>query len=327
MRAFVHLPGTPLHETSSLVELERAYAKGATIWLDLGADAAEKRAALDPFFETTLGIHPLTIEDLWTERALPKVEDFERYLFVLAHGVRRDDKGKICTLEIDIICAPRFVVTHHERPSRSVDAVREELARSSRLLEKGTGWILHALLDHLVDHYVPVFDELDEVVETLERDVVAKAGTPAGRNLMSRIFEIKRELQHLRRIVAHQREALVRLSRGEFLAIPKELIPFFRDVYDHFARITDLAESYRELVTATMDAYLSVQGNRMNEVMKTLTLISTVMLPLTFVAGVYGMNFDVIPGAHSPIGFWICCAVMLAIAFGIVGFFRYRRWL
>ncbi|CAN5398055.1 magnesium/cobalt transporter CorA [soil metagenome] len=326
MRAYV-LTGSELTETKVIADVERAYGAGATIWVDIGTESGEDKPALDHFFVKVLALHPLTVEDLWSERTLPKIEDFDRYLFVLAHAVRRDDDGKICTAEIDIVCGPRFVVTHHDRDSRSVDAVRDELARSSRLLEKGTGWVLHALLDHLVDHYIPVFDELDDVVEKLERDVIAKAGTPAGRKLMGRIFDLKRELQHLRRIVAHQRETLVRLSRGEFAAIPKDAIPFFRDVYDHFARITDLAEGYRELVTQAMEAYLSVQSNRMNEVMKTLTLISTVMLPITFVAGVYGMNFDLIPGMHSPMGFYVCCAVMLAIALAIVGFFRYRKWL
>ena len=327
MRAFVFASGKAV-ETDELATVQRAYeTEGATVWVDLGPEPEEDRASIDRFLEKTLGLHPLTIEDIWTERALPKLEDFEKYLFVLVHGVRRDDGGKICTLEIDVVCAPRFVVTHHERPSRSVDAVRAELGRSPRLMEKGTGWLLHALLDHLVDHYVPVFDDLDEAVEILERDVVAKAGTHAGRDLMARIFGLKRELQHLRRIVAHQREMLVRLSRGEFAVIPKEAIPFFRNVYDHFARITDLAESYRELVSATMDAYLSVQSNRMNEVMKTLTLISTVMLPLTFVVGLYGMNFEWMPGIHSPAGFWICCGVMVAMVVGIVSFFRRRRWL
>lgn len=326
MHAFV-LAGAKLSKTEKLAEVIEAYAGGATVWIDVGAGDEGERAALDRFFEKDLELHPLTIEDLWSERALPKIEDFGRYLFVLAHGVRHDDKGKICTLEIDVVTGPRFVLTHHDRPSRSVEAVRAELARSPRLLEKGTAWVLHALLDHLVDHYVPVFDDLDEIVESLEREVIAKAGTRAGHGLMSRIFELKRELQHLRRIVAHQRETLVRLSRGEFDVIPKDAVPFFRDVYDHFSRITDLAESYRELVTATMEAYLSVQGNRMNEVMKTLTLISTVMLPLTFVAGVYGMNFEFIPGGHSPLGFWICCGIMLLLGIGIVTFFRYRRWL
>ncbi len=321
------LEGETLSGTTDLAVVEEAYARGATIWIDCGPDARESRAGIDRFLTDRLDVHPLTLEDVWGTRSLPKVEDFGHYLFILAHGIRRDERGKVVIAEIDILCGPRFVFTHHDTHSRSVDAVQEELGRSSRLLQRGTGWVLHALLDHLVDHYVPVFDDLDETIETLERDVVDKAGTPRGRGLMNRIFALKRELQHIRRIVVHQRETLLRLSRGEFAVVPKDAIPFFRDVYDHFARITDLAEGYRELVTSTMEAYLSVQSNRMNEVMKTLTLISTVMLPLTFVAGVYGMNFDVIPGAHSPAGFWVCCAVMVALGLGIVGFFRYRKWL
>jgi magnesium transporter len=326
MRAHV-LEAGKLSGTTDLEELTAAYGRGATIWVDCGPGAREDRTAIDRFLSDTLEIHALTLEDMWGQRALPKIEDFGRYLFILAHGIRRNEAGEIVIAELDVVVGARFVVTHHDTHSRSVEAVQDELGRGSPLLERGTGWVLHALLDHLVDHYVPVFDELDEVIETLERDVVEKAGTPRGRTLMKRIFALKRELQHLRRIVVHQRDTLLRLSRGEFAVVPKEAIPFFRDVYDHFARITDLAEGYRELVTSTMEAYLSVQSNRMNEVMKTLTLISTVMLPLTFVAGVYGMNFDYIPGAHTWWGFWVCCAIMAALGLAIVGFFRYRKWL
>ena len=326
MHAFV-LAGAKLSETQKLADVAEAYAAGATVWLDVGPDDEGERTALDRFFEKTLELHLLTIEDLWAERALPKIEDFGRYLFVLAHGVRHDDKRRICTLELDVVTGPRFVVTHHEGSSRSVDAVRAELQRSPRLLEKGTAWVLHALLDHLVDHYVPVFDDLDEIVEALEHDVIAKAGTRSGHGLMTRIFELKRELQHLRRIVAHQRETLVRLSRGEFDAIPKEAVPFFRDVYDHFSRVTSLAESYRELLSSVLESYLSVQSNRMNEVMKALTLLSTVMLPLTVIAGVYGMNFDVMPELKWRFGYLWALGLMAAVTLGILVWFRHKRWL
>ena len=143
------------------------------------------------------------------------------------------------------------------------------------MLQKGIAWLAHAVLDRAVDRYLPVIDQLDAEIEQLEVDVLEKAGTPKGKKVLAQILGFKRTLQSLRRMSIHQREILLRLSRGDFGEIPPEVIPFYRDVYDHFLRINDIAEGYRDLVTSALDAYLSVQSNRMNEIMKTLTLIST----------------------------------------------------
>jgi magnesium transporter len=183
------------------------------------------------------------------------------------------------------------------------------------------------VLDHLVDAYLPVIDAYDDDIETLENDVLAKAGTPEGTPVLARILALKRSLQSLRRVAVHQRELLLRLARGEFDAFPPESLPYLRDVHDHFVRVGDLADSYRDLVTSALDAYLSVQSNRMNEVMKTLTLISTVMLPLTFIAGVYGMNFDHMPELKWPFGYPFALALMAGVAASAVLWFRHRRWL
>lgn len=324
MRGHVLEADGTVRETKDLSDLRAAHASNKHLWIDLDEHTPEAHALLLDTFQ----LHPLTVEDLWATRALPKVEGFDDYLFVLVHGVRREgNPARVRVIELDVVVGKTFVITHHTEPSPSVDAVCGELARSSKLLKRGPAWLLHSLLDHMVDNYTPVLDEFDEVIETLEQDVIDKAGTPKGRKLMGRIFEVKRDLQAVRRVSAHQREILMRLSRAEFPEIPEDATPFFRDVYDHFARVSEVAEGYRELVTSTMEAYLSVQGNRMNEVMKTLTLISTVMLPLTFIAGVYGMNFDVMPELRWHYGYAAVLGAMLATAVGIVFFFRHKRWL
>jgi magnesium transporter len=143
---------------------------------------------------------------------------------------------------------------------------------------------------------------------------------------MKRILRYKRTLQHLRRMSIQQREIFLRLARGEFEEIPRETVPFFRDVYDHFLRINDLIESYRDVVTSALEAYLSVQSNRMNEVMKTLTMISTVMLPLTFIAGLYGMNFKHMPELDWVLGYPFALVLMAIIATGIMLYFRHKGW-
>jgi len=172
-----------------------------------------------------------------------------------------------------------------------------------------------------------VIDQLDTEIEQLENDVLDRAGTRSGRTVLMQILAFKRRLQELRRMSIHQREILLRLSRGEFDELPPETLPFYRDVYDHFLRINDIAEGYRDLVSSSLDAYLSVQSNRMNEIMKTLTLMSTVMLPLTFIVGLYGMNFKHMPELEWVWGYPAAIGLMVLVVAGIVLWFRHRGWI
>jgi len=323
MHAFILDQGA-IRETGEGEAIRAAYVAKLPLWLDLDEQTPEA----DLLLKETFGLHPLAIEDIWSDATTPKVEDFERYLYVLANGVHwQPPASQIELRELDLVFGEKFLITHHTGPMRAIDGVAQELRRSPRLMVKGIPWLAHSILDHMVDNLAPVMDAFDDQIEQLETDVIAKAGLPEGRDLLGRIFDFKRSLQSLRRAAIHQRELLLRLSRGEFAAIPADALPFYRDVYDHFARFTDLAEGYRDLVTSALDAYLSVQSNRMNEIMKTLTLISTVMLPLTFIAGVYGMNFKYIPELSWPHGYAYALALMGSVAVGIVLFFRRKRWL
>ncbi len=321
MRATI-LDGDAVRETTDLGEVKRALAEKRTFWVDLDDQTPEVEALLADDFK----LHPLTIEDVWTDVNAPKADGYPEYLYVCAHAVERDKEGKVTLCELDLILGPTWLITR-DPAHKTSDALHEEVARSTRLLERGAGWIAHAALDHLVDAYLPIIDEFDEEIETLEQDVLAKAGTPEGTRVLARILGLKRSLQALRRVAVHQRELLLRLSRGEFDIFPKEVLPYLRDVHDHFVRVGDLADSYRDLVTSALDAYLSVQSNRMNEVMKTLTLISTVMLPLTFIAGVYGMNFEHMPELKWIYGYPYALALMATVAVGAFVWFRHKRWL
>ncbi|HEU4729288.1 MAG TPA: magnesium/cobalt transporter CorA, partial [Kofleriaceae bacterium] len=284
------LDGDRLHTTTDPAEIRAALAANRRIWIDL----ERQNADADALLSEALKLHPLTIEDIWAERSRPKIDDFDGYLYLIVHGIGAAKHDKLQTVEIDVVIGPNWLVTHDPAGLVS-DEVGTDLDHSARALMKGVAWLAHAVLDRAVDHYMPVIDQLDTEIELLENDVLDRAGTPRGRDVLFRILAFKRRLQELRRMGIHQRESLLRLSRGEFDEIPAETLPFFRDVYDHFLRINDIAEGYRDLVTSALDAYLSVQSNRMNEIMKTLTLMSTVMLPLTFIVGLYGMNFKHMP--------------------------------
>jgi magnesium transporter len=307
-------------ELHDLAKMRAAFDAKRPMWINLDEQSPEADALL-----TALGIHPLTIEDIWTDNPGPKVDAFPNYLYVCAHTLRRD-KEELIHCELDLVLGDTFVLTHDAAKSVT-PAVEEEMRRSPRLLARGPAWVAHAVLDRLVDAYLPIIDAFDADIETLEDEVLAKAGTPEGTPVLARILALKRSLQSLRRVAVHQRELLLRLSRGEFEVFPTEMLPYMRDVHDHFVRVGDLADSYRDLVTSALDAYLSVQSNRMNEIMKTLTLISTVMLPLTFIAGVYGMNFDHMPELKWSLGYPFALGLMAVVAVSAVVWFRYRRWL
>jgi magnesium transporter len=316
------------YRTRDMAEIRAAIEAGTTTWIDLDDHQPE----IDAFLTQTLGIHALTLEDIWSDRPTPKVDEFPGYIYVCAQTMRAAPPGPsaaggpLAHFELDLIVGATFVVTRDEGRS-TVQAVHEELARTPKSLVRGPAWIAHSILDHAVDGYLPVIDAFDDQVEALQDDVLARAGTREGNAVLARILETKRALQALRRISIHQRDVLLRLARGEFAILPAEILPYMRDVHDHFVRVSDLAESYRDLVTSALDAYLSVQSNRLNEVMKTLALISTVMLPLTFIAGVYGMNFDHMAELHWVYGYPYALGLMGVTAIGAVLWFRLKSWI
>jgi magnesium transporter len=311
-----------LRTTTSLADIREALATGQRVWIDL-----ERRS---PDADTLLGevakLHPLTIEDIWAARSRPKIDDFDEYLYVIVHGIGAANHDKLQPVEIDVVIGPNWLITYDPAGLVS-DDIGTDLDHSARVMAKGIAWLAHALLDRVVDLYMPVIDQLDSEIEQLENDVLDKAGTPRGRGVLAKILAFKRRLQELRRMGIHQREILLRLSRGELDEIPPDALPFYRDVYDHFLRISDISEGYRDLVTSALDAYLSVQSNRMNEIMKALTLMSTVMMPLTFIVGLYGMNFKHMPELDVVWGYPAVLVVMAVVVTGILLWFRHRGWI
>jgi magnesium transporter len=316
------LMGEQIRVSHDFKEIEGALTSGVPIWIEL----EQKDHACDTLLAETLRLHPLTIEDIWSDRPAPKVEDYDSYLYLIVHGIRSVKGARAIELaELDIVLGSTFVITHDQH--HLCDEVGSELDRNPKLLAKGPAWLAHALLDHAVDRYLPVIDDLDAEIEDLENEVLRKAGTKQGPPVLRTILRFKRMLLDLRRMAIHQREILLRLSRGEFSQIPKDAQPFYRDVYDHFLRVSDLIDSYRDLVTSALEAYLSVQSNRLNDIMKTLTLIATVMLPITFIAGVYGMNFKHMPELDFVWGYPVALGLMLAVVIGCLLWFRHKGWI
>lgn len=296
--------------------------KSAVIWVDMEMPTeADEQVLLEVF-----RFHPLTVEDCRENRHYPKIEEFPGYLYFIVHGVRADTSpDRFNTIELDGFLGRNYVITYHHDTFRSINNVKQLLRTSPISCQRGPAFLLHQILDQVVDYYSPVLDDFDNRVDELEQEIFGLK--QPNNQILSQIQDLKRGVLRLRRISTKQMDILLRMSRGEFALIPDEMRPFYRDVYDHLVRVVDLSESYRDLISGALEAYLSVVSNRMNEIMKVLTIFSAIMLPLTFIAGVYGMNFDNMPELHSRYGYYGTLIVMATVAIGMLIFFWRRGWL
>lgn len=294
----------------------------AVIWVDMEAPSrADDQVLLDVFH-----FHPLTVEDCRANRHHPKVEEFPDYIYFIVHAVRTDaGPDRFNTIELDGFLGRNYVVTYHHDQFASIEKVKQTVRSSPVIWQRGAVFLLHSIIDSIVDDYLPVMDDFDERINDLE-DNIFSLHRPSDQ-ILAEILGLKRSVLRLRRISAKQLEVLYRMSHGQFQLISGPALPFFRDIYDHLVRVTDLAESYRDLIGGSLEAYLSVVSNRLNEIMKVLTIFSAIMLPLTFIAGVYGMNFDNMPEIHSRYGYSSVWIVMLIVAIGMLGLFWRRGWI
>lgn len=316
----LRLPGAQLFEPTA-EELSGLVGDGeAHLWVVLDGHGEESQRLL----ADTFLIHPLLVEDALTIAAMPKLERHDDVLYVNVHGlVDGPLEGEVRTADVDFFLGSNFLITHHRDKCEVIANAMARLLADPKLLADGPAFLAHDLIDRLIDRFLPLMEHFDREVEQLE-DRAMRDPDP---NLLQQIFELKHSLQRLHRMGMHQKDLLARLHGDDMPQIPEPLRPFFRDVYDHFVRVTDLTVGYRELVASSLDAHLSMQSHRLNEIMKVLTLISTIMLPLTFVTSLYGMNFDDMPGIHWRYGFGATWALMLVTALAFYILFRRKGWL
>ncbi len=297
--------------------------KEGVIWVHLQqCENQEYEAVLRDVFN----FHPLAIEDTLSHGYQPpKVDDFGSYLFVIVHAITSNDTlSELTTEELNCFLGPNFLVTAcHGATIKPVERVWERVKRDERIIEKGADFLLHTVLDAVVDEFLPFLDRIDEEVGRLEDQIILDP-QPAA---MRQVLELKHSILALRRVTSPQREVMQRLSRGEFGLLSEHSRIYFRDVYDHLVRINDLSEGVRDVVGSTLDTYLSVSSHKLNEVMKALTIVSTIFLPLTLVTSLYGMNFDIMPELHWRYGYLMVWVVMGLVLAGMLWFFRRKRWL
>jgi magnesium transporter len=270
-------------------------------------------------------LHPLVLEDVVNVPQRPKVEDYDDQLVIIAQMVMPKPDGEGFWIEqVSFVLGKHYLLTVQEEPLRDCFKPVRDRIRSNKGSVRKTGpdYLAYALLDAIIDGFFPVLEDYGERIEELEDEVLRNP----TRQTLEKIYEVRRELLALRRSIWPQRNALNTLIRGESDLISPSVQIYLRDCYDHTIQVMDMVETYRELASGLMDVYLSSVSNKMNEVMKLLTVISTIFIPLTFIAGVYGMNFQYMPELQWKWGYFVCWGVMVAIAMGLCIFFWRRGW-
>jgi magnesium transporter len=317
---FVHRNG----KTEQVTSLDKTWlnpAANAFVWVDLASPSIPETLILSDSF----AFHPLSVEDARAEIHDPKIEAYDGYLYVILHGIDiRQGKKALFTHDVDFFIGQTYLVTVHDGHSRSVTGMQENVARNSRIMAEGPVALFHRIVDAMIDHYRPEVDELEDRIDALEKSVFERPDP----KLIRQILDTKRDVSRLRRIMTPQRDVIARLARRDFVDISTDLSFRFRDVYDHIVRIADDTTIFQDRISGILDAHLTNVSNRLNEVMKVLTVVSTIFMPITFLSGLYGMN---VPIPHFPGGeaaqFWWLFGIMIAIVVFMLTLFRRKNWI
>jgi len=295
---------------------------GVTLWVDLMNPTPEEgKAVLVDVFH----FHELSVEDAMSALEFPKVESYGDYIYVILHRIDfAAPEHCFKTHDVDFFLGPTYLVTIHSGDSRSIQQISEVCQRNSLALGEGPAALMHRIVDSMVDNYRPEIEELSERLDALEEQVFDANAT----NLARDILDFKRDVASLRRVVQPQRDVVGRLARREFEVIGEQVAYRFRDVHDHLVRIADESMFFQDRITSLLDANLAIVSNQLNSIMKILTIIATVFMPLTFITGLYGMNVDL---PHFGFGgvtmFWVLMGVMIAVVAIMLVYFRKRRWI
>jgi magnesium transporter len=294
--------------------------KGLVLWVDLeNPTDAEIKTVLGEVFQ----FHPLAIEDCVTPSALPKLEDYDDYLFLVMHAVDFTRTEKFNTTELDFFIGKDYLVTFHHLPLKSVTSVMERCVKATGQVARGPDRIAHLVLDAMVDNFKPITDELRGELERIEETVLASE----TENLTPKLLEVRSELNHLRQIVRPQRDIASRLAHGESKIIRAVMYPYFRDLRDNLVRIDETAASYADQLLISFDLYLSRSGFEANEGIKVLTALTAVTLPAILIGTWYGMNFSHMPELRSPHAYPIVITITLVLTALMFLWCKRRRWI
>ncbi|MFA5323104.1 MAG: magnesium/cobalt transporter CorA [Smithella sp.] len=269
-------------------------------------------------------LHPLVLEDILNTNQRPKMEDYDDYIYLVLKKFSGQEGENLLSDQISIILGKDYILSFQEREGSPFESIKEKISKNKgRIRKEGGDYLAHAILDNIVDNYFIVLEDMEEKIENLEDDLVKEP----NRSTLQTIHLLKRELILLRKSLWPLREAISALQRSDSSLINKSTAVYFKDIYDHTIAIIDTVETFRDMLSGMLDIYLSTISNRLNEVMKVLTIIATIFMPLTFIAGVYGMNFKYMPELEWRWGYFGVLGVMLLVALVMLKFFKKKKWL
>jgi magnesium transporter len=321
IRIYAHANG----KTSLADRVDPAWldpASGVVFWVDMMNPSSDEGLSV---LKNVFHFHELAVEDALSELEYPKVESYGDYLYVILHRIDfQAPEHCFKTHDVDFFLGHNYLVTIHSGDSRSIEQIANVCERNSMALGEGAAALMHRIVDSMVDNYRPELEELSERLDALEERVFD--GAPA--NLAKDILDFKRDIASLRRVVQPQRDVVGRLARREFAFIDEQVAYRFRDVHDHLVRLADESIMFQDRITSLLDANLAIVSNQLNAIMKILTIIATVFMPLTFITGLYGMNVEL---PHFGFGgftmFWVLMGVMGGVVAAMLVYFRNRGWI
>ncbi len=320
IKTLVYSPddGVTVHE--GIIDFQELISRDdCTFWVDLDKPVDEEAFILTSDFH----FHPLVIEDVIVEKGPPKLDVFDKYLFMVFYISYYKSAGELGKKEIDLFLGDNFVVTIHNDSFPMLEKIRNRCLRDERVLSRGAVFTFHTILDYLVDEFIEVQDEVQRFIDRLE--AVVFSGT-AESSILKRIFELKEDIGALRRLATTQRQILWRFSKGEYKLAKGASLIYFRDVFDHMNDIVEHAETFNDLLSNILHVYLSMASEKTNTIMKTLTIFTAVLLPLSVISGIYGMNFD-FPERNIPGSYFIILGAMATIVVTMLIIFKRKDWL
>ncbi len=300
----------------NLIDLSKNF-----FWLDLESPTKSEMVSLEKKFD----LHPLTIDNCLNGPGRPKIDDFSDYLFIVFKYLHDlEINGRTNSEQISFYLTKQAVITIHKKPIAAFKKIEEILQNNESLVKKGSSYIFYLIIDQIVDDYFPFLDKLVKFQEKIEKEILSEP----KKEIVNEIFILKKEINNLYHLTLTQSEIINRLSRGEFRLISKnEDLFYFRHVHDHLYHLIEQLANYKDMITSSLDAYLSSLSNKMNEIMKVLTVIATIVMPLTLVAGIYGMNFRFMPELDRPWGYPFALSLMFVICLVMITYFKKRKWI
>ncbi len=321
IKAYYLTPEGELKQDLSEEEIGTAFkSKQGLLWVDISGTTEED----SDFLARTFNFHHLAVEDCISPIIHPpKIDDFGDHLFIVVHGINYAVESDIVeTAELNIFLGSNFVVSNHSFPLYSVDAIKQLVENDGRPMRRGADFLTHALVDILIDNILPTIDKMSDVAEEIEEETIRSP----QQTTLEAILKLKRSTLRIHRVMAPQREVLNRLSRGEFYIIKDEAQIFYRDIYDHITRIEDLNQGLHDRADNALATHLSSVANRQNEVMKVLSIVAAIFLPLTLVAGIYGMNFENMPELKWEWGYFAVLGFMATVILVVIWRFWASNW-